>query len=84
MRITDIAITRSLAHQDAWMFMIEINDNKFTGYFNDFGGFITMVTECAKFMAVRAGKLRPKDAGFTRPVAPGTNDGKLLPGDKVQ
>ncbi len=84
MRITDVAIQRSLAHNSAWLFMIEINDNKFTGYFDDFGGFITMVTECAKFMAVRAGKLRVKDAGFTRPVAPGNSQGQVLPGDRAQ
>ena len=83
MRITDCTITRSLAHNDAWLFMIEINDNKFTGYFNDFGGFITMVTECAKFFAIRAGKLRVKDAGMSRQVAPGNGQGSVLPGDKV-
>lgn len=83
MHITDVAITRSLAHANAWLFMIEINDNKFTGYFDDFGGFITMVTECAKFFAIRAGKLRVKDAGMTRQVALGTNDGRVLPGDKA-
>lgn len=83
MRISDISLTRSLAHADAWVFHIEIADNKFTGYFNDFGGFITMVTECAKFFAIRAGKLRVKDAGMTRPVVPG--DGRsVLPGDKAQ
>lgn len=84
MRITDVAITRSLAHRDAWMFMIEINDNKFVGYFSEFGGFITMITEAAKFFAVRAGKLRVKDAGFTRPVAPGSGHGVILPGDVAQ
>lgn len=84
MRITDCSISRSMAHADAWVFTIEINDNKFTGYYQDFGGFITMVTECAKFMAVRAGKLRVKDAGFTRPVAPGNSQGQILPGDRAQ
>lgn len=83
MKITDCSITRSLAHVNAWVFVIEVNDNKFTGYFDDFGGFITMVTECAKFFAIRAGKLRVKDAGLTRPVMPG--DGRIvLPGDKAQ
>lgn len=83
MKITDCSITRSLAHVSAWVFVIEINDNKFTGYFDDFGGFITMVTECAKFFAIRAGKLRVKDAGLTRQVIPG--DGRIvLPGDKAQ
>jgi hypothetical protein len=62
---------------------MEINDNKFTGYFEDFGGFITMVTECAKFFAIRHNLLRVKDAGLTRQVVPG--DGRVtLPGDKVQ
>lgn len=83
MRITDCSIARSLAHINAWVFVIEINDNKFTGYFEDFGGFITMVTECAKFFAIRAGKLRVKDANLSRPVMPG--DGRtVLPGDKAQ
>lgn len=83
MRITDCSLSRSLAHLSAWVFTIEINGNKFTGYFEDFGGFITMVTECAKFFAIRAGKLRVKDAGLTRPVMPG--DGKIiLPGDTAQ
>ena len=83
MRITDCSITRSLAHVSAWVFVIEIGDNKFTGYFGDFGSFITMVTECAKFFAIRAGKLRVKDANLSRPVMPG--DGRtVLPGDKAQ
>lgn len=83
MRITDISISRSMLHGSAWQFKIEIGDNKFTGYFDDFGGFVTMVTECAKFFAIRAGKLRVRDAGMTRPVLPG--DGRVvLPGDKVQ
>lgn len=69
MRITDCSLSRSFAHSNAWVFVMEIGDNKFTGYFEDFGGFITMVTECAKYFAIRAGKLRPKDAGMSRPVA---------------
>lgn len=81
MKITDCSLTRSMAHVNAWVFNIEIADNKFTGYFEDFGGFITMVTECAKFFAIRAGKLRVRDANLTRPVA--LND-EPLPGDKAQ
>lgn len=84
MRITDVSITRSLAHVNAWVFQVEIGENKFTGYFEDFGGFITMVTECAKFFAIRAGKLRVKDAGLTRPVMPGDAAGRILPGDKAR
>ena len=83
MRIRDVSITRSLLHVGAWQFHIEINDNRFTGYFEDFGGFVTMVSECAKFFAIRHGLLRVKDANLTRKVAPG--DGKtILPGDKGQ
>lgn len=83
MKISDVSITRSLAHANAWVFAIEIGENKFTGYFNDFGGFITMVTECAKYFAIRHNLLRVKDAGMTRPMMPG--DGQtVLPGDKAQ
>lgn len=81
MKIQDVTLNRSLAHVNAWVFSIEIAEHKFTGYFEDFGGFITMVTECAKFFAIRAGKLRVRDANLTRPVA---LDGKALPGDRAQ
>jgi hypothetical protein len=81
MRITDCSIKRSMA-VSAWVFEIEIGQSRFTGYFDDFGGFITMVSECAKFFAIRHGLLRVKDAGLTRPVLPG--DGRtVLPGDKA-
>lgn len=85
MLIRDVSIQRSLAHVNAWIFMIEIGDNKFTGYFDqNFGSFITMVTECAKFFAIRAGKLRVRDAGLTRPVVPGDEQGRVLPGDRPE
>lgn len=83
MNITDCTLTRSLLHARAWTFTMEVNGCKFTGYFEDFGGFITMVTECAKFFAIRAGKLRVRDAGMTRPVLPGGFDQQVLPGDKA-
>jgi hypothetical protein len=82
MRITDCSLTRSLVHLNAWKFEVEINDCKYTGFFEDFGGFITMVTECAKFFAIRAGKLRVKDAGLSRDVAPGGFGFEALPGDR--
>ncbi|QDX22141.1 hypothetical protein FP568_13320 [Pandoraea pnomenusa] len=84
MRFTDISIIKSAAHQHAWVLSIEINECRFTGYFNDFGGFITAVTEAAKFFAVRAGKLRVKDANLTRVVVPGDGRANVLPGDKLQ
>jgi hypothetical protein len=83
MRITDCSIERSFAMAGAWVFSIEIGGNKFTGHFGDFGGFITMVTECAKFFAIRNGLLRVRDAGLTRQVMPGDGRG-VLPGDKAQ
>jgi hypothetical protein len=43
-----------------------------------------MVTECAKFFAIRAGKLRVKDAKLTRPTLPGGFDINPLPGDRPQ
>ena len=83
MRIKNILIQKSPVHDAAWAMHIEINDCKFSGYFDDFGGFITAVTEAAKFFAVRAGKLRVRDANLTRQVVPG--DGKtVLPGDRLQ
>jgi len=79
MRIQNILVQKSPVHERAWAMHIEINDCKFTGYFDDFGGFITAVGEAAKYFAVRAGKLRVKDANLTRTVVPGN-----LPGDRVQ
>lgn len=84
MHISDVGISRSFAHARAWVFTIEIDGNKFQGYFDDFGGFVTMVTECAKYFAVRVGRLRVRDAGLTLPVLPGDAHGRILPGDKAQ
>ncbi|KAF7958223.1 hypothetical protein AWV80_01240 [Cupriavidus sp. UYMU48A] len=82
MRITHISV-RPAATVAGWLLEIEINQNRFTGAFDDFGGFITAVTEAAKFFAVRMGKLRVRDANLTRQVVPG--DGStVLPGDRTQ
>lgn len=72
MRIDDIFIRKSPVHERAWTFHIEMTGYKFTGYFEDWGGFLTMVQECAVFFAVRWGKLKHKDAKahMTREVAP--------------
>lgn len=83
MRITHISIHRA-ATIDGWLLEIEINSCRFTGAFDNFGGFITAVTEAAKFFAVRAGKLRVKDANLTRVVVPGDGRANVLPGDKLQ
>lgn len=84
MRITDIFIKKSPVHERAWTLHIEINQCQYTGYFDDFGGFITAVTEAAKYFAVRAGKLRVRDANLTREVVPGDGSARVLPGDKLQ
>lgn len=82
MRITACVMSRSIVMPGAWQFEIEVNGCKFTGMFDDFGGFVTMVTECAKFFAVRAGKLRAVDAKLTRPIVPGAMNGSVLPNDR--
>lgn len=83
MKITHISIEKSYLDRAAWKLELEVNGCKFTGFFDDFGGFLTAVTEATKFFAIRAGKLRVKDANLTRPVVPG--DGRaILPGDKLQ
>lgn len=84
MRIQNILIQKSPVHDHAWVMHIEVNDCKFSGYFDNFGGFITAVTEAAKFFAVRAGKLRVKDANLTRVVVPGDGRANVLPGDRAQ
>lgn len=84
MKITHIAIAPSVLAVGTYKFELEINQCKFEGHFEDFGGFITMITEAAKFFSVRAGLLRVKDAKFTREVMPGRmGDEMILPGDKA-
>jgi len=73
MTLKDILITKSVAHIHAWKLSVicEIkgDDMKFDGYFNDFGGFLTAITECGKFFAVRMGRMTPKQAETTRVIA---------------
>ncbi len=83
MKITHIAITPSVLDRSAYKFELEINQCKFEGHFDDFGGFITMIAEAARFFSVRAGLMRVKDARFTREVLPGRmGDEMVLPGDR--
>lgn len=72
MIIDNIELRRSTLHQRAWAFHIEMTGYKFTGYFEDWGGFLTMIQECATFFAVRWGKVKLKDVKrhMTREVAP--------------
>ena len=83
MHITHIGIRPAIVVQ-GWLLEIEINSCRFTGAFDSFGGFITAVSEAAKFFAVRAGKLRVKDANLTRQVVPGDGSAQPLPGDRLQ
>lgn len=46
-------------------------DLEFTGYFNDFGGFLTAVKDAAVFYTARLGRIPAKDANeklLTRPI----------------
>lgn len=69
MKITDCSLTRSAIMVGAYTFRMEIGGNVFEGTFDDFGGFVTMVRDMATFYAVRAGKLKAKDANATRQMA---------------
>jgi hypothetical protein len=82
MKITECSMEKSMVMAGSWRFIMEISGNRFEGFFDDFGGFLTMVKECAKFFAIRNGLLRVKDAGLTRKVVPG-NGRVVLPGDEV-
>jgi hypothetical protein len=84
LKLTDIRIERVATMPGARSLVMEWGDLKFTGYFDDMGGFITAVGEAARFYAVRNGLLRSKDARFTREVQAGRMDGLVLPGDKRQ
>lgn len=74
MKIEDISIEKSLTHERAWILRGEIQGLKFTGYFDDFGGFLTAVQEMGTFFAHRLGKLSHTEAQrhLTRNVAPGS------------
>lgn len=72
MRIDDIVLKKSPVHERAWVLHVEMTGYKFSGYFDDWGGFLTAVTECATFFAVRWGKAKLNDSKrfMTRDVAP--------------
>lgn len=72
MRIDDIIVRKSPVHDRAWVLHVEMTGYKFTGYFEDWGGFLTAVQECATFFAVKWGKAKLKDVQrhMTRQVEP--------------
>ena len=76
LRLNDISVRRSLL-QGAGDFVLEIDartqfgDMKFTGYFNDLGGFLTAVKDAAVFYAARMGRIDQASANrnlITRPI----------------
>lgn len=83
LEISDISVTRSLGHVRAWKLYVNVGGYEFSGYFSDLDGYLLAVEEMIKFIAIRCGALRVRDAGLSRPVLPG--DGlRSLPGDKPQ
>jgi hypothetical protein len=72
--LDDISIAPSrLASAGKWKMQIEVSGFRYTGFFSDFGGFLTAVTDAAQFFAVRTGRMKLKDAKTTRPLAPMAN-----------
>ena len=67
LRLNDIQIRRALL-AGTGDFVLEIDartqhgDVKFTGYFDDFGGFLTAVKEAAVFFTSRLGRIPPGEA----------------------
>lgn len=59
-KIDDISLTRSHVsvggHARPFVFHIEMSGYKFTGYFDTWPGFLTMVAECGTFFAYKWGK----------------------------
>lgn len=67
LRLNDIQIRRSPV-VGVGDFVLEIDcrtqfgDLKFSGYFDDFGGFLTAVKDAAAFYLARMGRVDPKQA----------------------
>lgn len=69
MKIDNILIQRSpIADTGRFVLHIEVAGLKYTGYFDDMGGFLTAVSDAAKFFAVRLGLMKNKDAKATREI----------------
>lgn len=68
MRPEDISINPNPVLPGTWTMHVEIKGYQFTGYFGDFPGFLAAVTDCAKFFAVKAGKMPAGKADATRPI----------------
>lgn len=65
-KIDDLILKRSPIKIDhmhnPWVFHIEIGGYKFTGYFDSWPGFLTMIGEAGTFFAYKWGKLKKEEA----------------------
>lgn len=71
--LEDIFIKRSpIAGTPKWLFHIEMNGYKYSGYFDSFETFMQAIREAVAFFAFKAGKLNDAQAkeSLTRKVAP--------------
>ena len=69
MKIDNILIGRSPVHdKGVFVLHIEIMGNKFSGYFDTFPGFLTAVSDAAKYFMVRLGKISNAQAKATRNI----------------
>lgn len=69
MKIDNILIQRSPVHdRGVFVLHIEVRGDKFTGYFEDMPGFLTAVTDAAKYFMVRLGRISSKQAAATRDI----------------
>lgn len=76
LRLNDIMIRRSpIAGTGSFVLHIDAKtqhgDLKFSGYFDDFGGFLTAVKDAAVFYTARMGRIPAGDANaklLTRPI----------------
>lgn len=74
MKIDNILIQRSPVHdKGVFVLHVEMIGFKFTGYFDDMPGFLTAVTDAAKFFAVRMGRISNAQARATREIADNGN-----------
>lgn len=72
MKIDNILIQPSPVHdKGVYVLHMEIMGFKFSGYFDTMAGFLTAVTDAAKFFAVRMGRISNAQARATREIQDG-------------
>lgn len=72
-RFTELSLVKSPVHASAWNLTMAIGELKYDGWFSDFEGFRTAITDATVFYAHRLGKISLKAANriSTRDFAPG-------------